>query len=96
MKIKKLVTSLVLVVSLASPIVAFAANVGGGTWNYGVGWTGTFGYSNYHHATRFHGSAIKYNTKVVASANASKGDWANSSYSIFPPTRLSYYWNYVN
>ncbi|MGF0071684.1 hypothetical protein [Streptococcus orisratti] len=39
MKIKKLVTSLVLGVSLASPIVAFAANVGGGTWNYGVGWT---------------------------------------------------------
>ncbi len=33
MKIKKLVTSLVLGVSLASPIVA------GGTWNYGVGWT---------------------------------------------------------
>lgn len=39
MKIKKLVTSLVLGVSLASPIVAFVANVGGGTWNYGVGWT---------------------------------------------------------
>lgn len=39
MKIKKLVTSLVLGVSLASPIVAFAANVGGGTWNYGIGWT---------------------------------------------------------
>lgn len=30
---------------------ALAEWVDGGQWNYGVGWTGTFGYSDYLHST---------------------------------------------
>ncbi|EGE53998.1 lactococcin 972 family bacteriocin [Streptococcus parauberis] len=31
-----------------------AASVDGETWHYGVGYTGTYGYSNYHHPNRSH------------------------------------------
>ncbi len=52
--------------SLMVSTVAFADFVDGGEWHYGVGWTGTYGYSNYHHPTRSHTATVKMgNMKTV-------------------------------
>ncbi|MDQ8758858.1 lactococcin 972 family bacteriocin [Streptococcus ruminantium] len=85
--------SSLLTIMLTIPVVVLAVEVGGGYWNYGVGWTGTFGYSDYLHNSKPHRSAIKFDGQVVASSRAQPGVWAKSVYYRIPPTRMSYYWN---
>ena len=51
---KKLAVTFGVLLTFAVPTVATAAQVGGGTWHFGVGYTGTYGYSNYYHPSRSH------------------------------------------
>ncbi|RMC24239.1 lactococcin 972 family bacteriocin [Lactobacillus sp. ESL0245] len=71
-----------------------AQNVGGGTWNYGVGLNGTFGYSDYLHTASRHGSAVGPNKSNRDKAVADAGNWSQARYHQFPSTGLNYWWSY--
>lgn len=94
--ISRNIKSILIVASLFTAGVlgttAFAASVGGGTWNYGIGITGTFGYSDYYHAKNTHSSSVANNGKVVRVTNVA-GKWVQASITKIPPTGLSYYWS---
>lgn len=78
--------------ALAVPTAVLAASVGGGTWNYGVGYTGTYGYSNYYHPSRLHSGTVVNGKKKVIDQQY-PGVWAKASITKIPPTGMSYYWN---
>ena len=75
--------------------VALAASqfVGGGQWNYGIGWTGNFGYSDYYHSTKKHSATTVWGSEVNRGV-ANPGRWAQSKIYRWPPTRMVYYYNY--
>lgn len=89
--VKLTVVALVAATGLAVSGSALAASVGGGTWNYGVGWSGTFGYSDYLHNTKKHSASVE-NGSTVVRVTQGKGTWAQASLTKIPPTGLSYYW----
>lgn len=94
-KLKKGILLGIIGCSLGISTVALAATAypDGGTWNYGVGWNGTFGYSDYFHPSRSHTSSVRNtNTGVTNSQRASGGNWARSSLTKIPPTGLNYYY----
>ncbi|MBA5813371.1 lactococcin 972 family bacteriocin [Leuconostoc lactis] len=90
---KKLAVTLGVLVTFAVPTVAAAAQVGGGTWYFGVGYTGTYGYSNYHHPSRSHTATVQ-DGNYYSSVRNSAGEWAKASITKIPPTGMSYYWGY--
>ncbi|MCO5999244.1 lactococcin 972 family bacteriocin [Actinoallomurus rhizosphaericola] len=49
-------------------------NVGGGTWNYGT--HATYGYSNYLHEKKCHGSSINSGDKYKRDWGVRAGNWA--------------------
>ena len=55
---KKIGVATVMACGLLATTNALAVWVDGGQWNYGVGWTGTFGYSDYLHSTRSHTATV--------------------------------------
>lgn len=95
----KVLQKVVLVTSLSLALIstssALAASVDGGTWHYGVGYTGTYGYSNYHHPDYSHTASV-YNdkTEITNRQRAGAGDWAKAFIVKIPPTGLSYYYGF--
>lgn len=61
--------------------------------DYGVGWTGTFGYSDYLHNGRSHTSTVK-NGNQVATDRECPGTWAKSSITKIPPTGMEYFYGF--
>lgn len=94
-RIKLSLVAVALLVSIIGAGSVFAASVSGGTWHYGVGFTGTYGYSNYHHPSRSHTASVKNGqTGYINSQRAPAGAWAKSSITKIPPTGLSYYYGF--
>lgn len=92
-KIKKLFVISFLVGGLLVSGTAFAASVAGGTWHYGVGYTGTYGYSNYYHPSRSHTASVKQG-KLVNTQRQGAGLWAKTSIDKIPPTGLEYFYGF--
>lgn len=92
-KIKNFFVVSLLIGGLLYSGTTFAASVAGGTWNYGVGYTGTYGYSNYHHPSRSHTASVK-NGKLVNSQRQGAGLWAKASITKIPPTGLEYFYGF--
>lgn len=91
----KLLTIFTLCISFIGTSTALAVSVAGGTWNYGVGYTGTYGYSNYHHPSRSHTASVRNGqTGVINSQRAAAGNWARASVTKIPPTGLEYYYGF--
>lgn len=94
-KVIKGVTALVLSLGLLTTGAVFAVSVAGGTWNYGVGYTGTYGYSNYHHPSRSHTASVRNGaTGITNSQRAAAGNWAKASITKIPPTGLEYFYGF--
>lgn len=92
-KIKKLFVISFLVGGLFVSGTAFAASVAGGTWHYGVGYTGTYGYSNYYHPSRSHTASVKQG-QLVNSQRQGAREWAKASITKIPPTGLEYFYGF--
>ncbi len=88
---KKKLALIFAVASFVVPTVALAADVGGREWHYGVGYTGTYGYSNYYHETKKHSATVSSDTKTVT-VTQKKDIWAKASITKIPPTGMNYYW----
>ncbi|MBD9367022.1 lactococcin 972 family bacteriocin [Leuconostoc mesenteroides] len=93
MNFKKVVLTTSALLAFAAPATVMAANVGGGVWNFGVGYTGTYGYSNYYHPSRSHMAQVE-NSGYYRSVRNSAGNWANVSITKIPPTGMNYSWGY--
>ena len=72
---------------------ALAVWVDGGQWNYGVGWTGTFGYSDYLHSTRSHTATVKDGGRISKDREDPEV-WAKASLNKIPPTGLEYFYGF--
>ena len=72
---------------------ALAEWVDGGQWNYGVGWTGTFGYSDYLHSTRSHTATVKHGGRISKDREDPEV-WAQASLNKIPPTGLEYFYRF--
>ncbi len=92
-KFAKLGFALGIACSLMVSTVAFADFVDGGEWHYGVGWTGTYGYSNYHHPTRSHTATVK-NGQHENRQHQGAGIWAKASITKIPPTGMEYFYGF--
>lgn len=95
---KKLLISTLLgamLLGAGATTTVLAVNVGGGEWNYGVGWSGTFGYSDYYHGSRNHTSSVGRSAEDMNRAYGAAGNWSNATYMKIPPTGLTYWWNYA-
>ncbi|MGQ7483370.1 lactococcin 972 family bacteriocin [Streptococcus suis] len=92
-KFAKLGFALRIACSLMVSTVAFADFVDGGEWHYGVGWTGTYGYSNYHHPTRSHTTTVK-NRQHENRQRQGAGIWAKASIIKIPPTGMEYFYGF--
>lgn len=93
---KKLMTAFAVTAGLLGTGVGsavMAASVGGGTWNYGVGLTGTFGYSDYLHNSKTHSASVGRTKSDCNKVTKTKGVWAQSKYTKIPPTGLNYWWS---
>ena len=72
---------------------ALAEWVDGGQWNYGVGWTGTFGYSDYLHSTRSQTATVKHGGRISKDREDPEV-WAQASLNKIPPTGLEYFYGF--
>ena len=72
---------------------ALAEWADGGQWNYGVGWTGTFGYSDYLHSTRSHTATGKHGGRISKDREDPEV-WAQASLNKIPPTGLEYFYGF--
>ena len=72
---------------------ALAEWVDGGQWNYGVGWTGTFGYSDYLHSTRSHTATVKHGGRISKDREDPEV-WAKASLNQIPPTGMEYFYGF--
>src|SRR5262245_43156634 len=76
---------------IATPAFATVVNVGGGTWNYGVGCCKSV-WSHYVHPSYLHSATAicgSQNPKIWAGPN----QWANSDASCWPWDSTAAYWN---
>ncbi|MDR1522104.1 MAG: lactococcin 972 family bacteriocin [Streptococcaceae bacterium] len=78
--------------SFAFSTYVLAVSVGGGEWNYGVGWSGNFGFSDYLHGSKQHSASVKRGD-VLQRAESAPGVWAQAKLFHFPPTRMEFFWN---
>ena len=72
---------------------ALAVWVEGGQWNYGVGWTGTFGYSDYLHSTRSHTATVKHGGRISKDREDPEV-WAKAALNQIPPTGMEYFYGF--
>ena len=72
---------------------ALAEWVDGGQWNYGVGWTGTFGYSDYLHSTRSHTATVKHGGRISKDREDPEV-WAKAALNQIPPTGMEYFYGF--
>ena len=87
-KVKHALCLAVIFGSLTTTSAVLAAEVGGGTWNYGVGVTGS--YSDYYHGSKTHSSTVQKGDSVD-SHRVGSGSWAKSRLTIY--SGCSFYWN---
>lgn len=92
-KFKKIAMIALMAGGLLVSTNVFAAFVDGGEWHYGVGWTGTYGYSNYLHHGRSHTATVK-NGNQVSTDRKGPGAWAQASITKIPPTGMEYYYGF--
>lgn len=92
-KISKVICAVILASSLVASTVVFADYVDGGEWHYGVGWTGTYGYSNYHHPSRSHTATVR-NGNQENSQRQGANVWAKASITKIPPTGMEYFYGF--
>lgn len=83
-KLKQRMGALLLagVMVVGSATSVFAANVGGGVWDYGtkaVGVNQKMVYSNYYHASKTHKSSVSIGTTAVSSGWVSAGKTSYAS-----------------
>lgn len=68
-------------------VSAASVSKAGGTWNYGVGVTGSF--SDYYHASRAHTATTKKGTKIDKAGNPA-GKWAKSRLLVYSGCNFYY------
>ncbi|MCV2499209.1 lactococcin 972 family bacteriocin [Melissococcus plutonius] len=61
-----------------------------------MGWNGTFGYSDYLHASKNHTSSVGRIENDMHRAYGDAGFWSNAKYTKVPPTGLHYWWAHTN
>lgn len=67
-----------MVCSILASTSVLAVWVDGGQWNYGVGWSGNFGYSDYLHSTRYHTATVRHGGRT-SKDYAKPEAWARAS-----------------
>lgn len=92
-KLVKIGVASLMVCGILATTNALAVWVEGGQWNYGVGWTGTFGYSDYLHSTRSHTATVKDGNKF-SKDYAKPEAWDRASLTKIPPTGMEYFYGF--
>lgn len=92
-KLVKIGVASLMVCGILATTNALAVQVDGGQWNYGVGWTGTFGYSDYLHSTRSHTATVKHGGRISKDREDPEV-WAKASLNKIPPTGLEYFYGF--
>lgn len=92
-KLVKIGVATVMVCGILATTNALAVWVEGGQWNYGVGWTGTFGYSDYLHSTRSHTATVRHGGRT-SKDYAKPEAWARASLTKIPPTGMEYFYGF--
>ncbi|MFR7346251.1 lactococcin 972 family bacteriocin [Streptococcus pneumoniae] len=90
---EKIGVASLMVCSILASTSVLAVWVDGGQWNYGVGWSGNFGYSDYLHFTRSHTATVKDGNKF-SKDRAEAEAWARASIFKFPPTGMEYFYGF--
>lgn len=97
-RIKKIFSTFMIVgIMSVSAVPVFAAQVGGGTWDYGtkiVGVNKKQVYSNYYHAKKTHKSSVSIGTTFVSSGWVSKGKTSYASATGSWKAETHAYYNY--
>ncbi|WP_204576891.1 lactococcin 972 family bacteriocin [Clavibacter michiganensis] len=71
---------------------AVTKNVGGGTWQYGTGFSpSAITYSNYNHPSKKHGSTACKSVECVRSATVPANSWSRASLHATPGGNSSYW-----
>ena len=89
-KLVKIGVASLMVCGILATTNALAVWVEGGQWNYGVGWTGTFGYSDYLHSTRSHTATVKHGGRISKDREDPEV-WAKAALNKIPPTGMEYF-----
>ena len=92
-KLVRLGVASLMVCGILATTNALAVWVDGGQWNYGVGWTGTVGYSDYLHSTRSHTATVKHGGRISKDREDPEV-WAQASLNKIPPTGLEYFYGF--
>ena len=92
-KLVKIGVASLMVCGILATTNALAEWVDGGQWNYGVGWTGTFGYSDYLHSTRSHTATVKHGGRISKDREDPEV-WAKAALNQIPPTGLEYFYGF--
>ena len=92
-KLVKIGVASLMVCGILATTNALAELVDGGQWNYGVGWTGTFGYSDYLHSTRSHTATVRHGSRISKDREDPEV-WAQASLNKIPPTGLEYFYGF--
>lgn len=92
-KLVKIGVASLMVGGILATTNALAVWVDGGQWNYGVGWTGTFGYSDYLHSTRSHTATVKHGGRISKDREDPEV-WAKAALNQIPPTGMEYFYGF--
>ena len=92
-KLVKIGVASLMVCGILATTNALAVWVEGGQWNYGVGWTGTFGYSDYLHSTRSHTAIVKHGGRISKDREDPEV-WAKAALNQIPPTGMEYFYGF--
>ena len=92
-KLVKIGVASLMVCGILATTNALAVWVEGGQWNYGVGWTGTFGYSDYLHSTRSHTATVKHGGRIFKDREDPEV-WAKAALNQIPPTGMEYFYGF--
>ena len=92
-KLVKIGVASLMVCGILATTNALAEWVDGGQWNYGVGWTGTFGYSDYLHSTRSHTATVKHGGRISKDREDPEV-WAKAALNQIPPTGMEYFYGF--
>lgn len=92
-KLVKIGVASLMVCGILATTNALAVWVDGGQWNYGVGWTGTFGDSDYLHSTRSHTATVKHGGRISKDREDPEV-WAKAALNQIPPTGMEYFYGF--
>lgn len=92
-KLVKIGVASLMVCGILATTNALAVWVDGGQQNYGVGWTGTFGYSDYLHSTRSHTATVKHGGRISKDREDPEV-WAKAALNQIPPTGMEYFYGF--